>query len=112
MPHGCWEKINYNRDDPLSHVSADSLCPSKSPWVYRFKRIGMHCPAASAQLPILLTLCDTKNHGKVITSHGLDTCSQQFSASSRYHGDSYDLMTGDLNSSLWMTWSFSLLYLL
>ncbi|KAL8540358.1 hypothetical protein ACS0TY_001822 [Phlomoides rotata] len=87
VPHGCQEEINCNRVDPLSHVSPDSL---KSQWV-RSKRIRMHTPAGSAYMPGRLMLCDTENHGKVVTSCGLDTCSQQCSDSSRYHGDSHSI---------------------
>ncbi|KAI3448109.1 hypothetical protein Pfo_004774 [Paulownia fortunei] len=90
--YGCWEKINFKRGDPLSHVSPDSHNPLKSPWVYRLKRTGMHCPPPSADMPDFLTLCGTQNPRKVITSHGLETCPQQISASSQYHGDFNDLM--------------------
>ncbi|KAK6120971.1 hypothetical protein DH2020_045281 [Rehmannia glutinosa] len=41
----------------------------------------------SSDMPGYSTPCGTENYWKVITSHGLETCSQQFSASSRYHGD-------------------------
>ncbi|KAH6834355.1 hypothetical protein C2S53_012102 [Perilla frutescens var. hirtella] len=90
--NGCRGKnSNCNRGDPLSHVSVDSLRHIKNPWVYHSKRVATECPTALACTPEPLTLCDTENYGKVVKSHGPDTCSHQFSASNQY-SDSHDLV--------------------
>lgn len=78
--HGCREKTNCNRGDPLSHVSVDSLVHIKRPRLYHSKHIGTKCPNASAHTP--------------------DTSSQQISASNQYC-DSHDLVKGDLNFCEW-----------
>ncbi|KAL9141497.1 hypothetical protein ABFS82_14G108500 [Erythranthe guttata] len=61
---GCGEKINCKRGYPPSRVSADS--------------------------PEVCTLPSTENHGKVVESCVLKTCSQKISASSQYGGDLYN----------------------
>ncbi|KAL7082646.1 hypothetical protein ACP275_14G113600 [Erythranthe tilingii] len=61
---GCGEKINCKRGYPPSRVSADS--------------------------PEVCTLPSTENHGKVVESRVLKTCSQKISASIQYRGDLYN----------------------
>ncbi|KAK4405215.1 putative fucosyltransferase-like protein [Sesamum angolense] len=90
--YGCQEKVNCKGRDPVSHASVDSRAPLNRPGAYRFKRMGMHCPSVSADLPELFTVCGTEICRKGIISHGSETCSHHFSADSQFHGDSYGLM--------------------
>ncbi|KAL0412546.1 UNVERIFIED_CONTAM: hypothetical protein Sradi_1456300 [Sesamum radiatum] len=53
LHYGCQEKVNCKGGDPVSHASADSHAPLKRPGAYRFKRMGMHCPSVSADMPEL-----------------------------------------------------------
>ncbi|KAL0422626.1 UNVERIFIED_CONTAM: hypothetical protein Slati_3285500 [Sesamum latifolium] len=90
--NGGWQKINCVMGEPFSSsVSADSRTPIKSKGICHFKHMRAHYLPSSAEKPEFLKLCSRVKHGKRIISHGLATCSQQFSSGNPYQGDLFDL---------------------
>ncbi|KAL2460249.1 cold regulated protein 27 [Abeliophyllum distichum] len=91
----CWQKINYERGQPLLHTSTDSHDTLKSPWIYGSRQTRKQCPLPSADIQESLKLQNADKHTtrKRVSSQGLATYSQQLLASNLYHGDSLEFLT-------------------
>ncbi|PIN06053.1 hypothetical protein CDL12_21394 [Handroanthus impetiginosus] len=64
VQRGCWPKINCEKRDFHSSVSADSHNTREVPWVYHSERLGVHYPPASADMSEIFMLSGAENHGK------------------------------------------------
>ncbi|KAL2477261.1 uncharacterized protein Fot_46275 [Forsythia ovata] len=93
--HGCCQKINYERGQPLLHTSTDSHDTLKSPWIYCSRQMRKQCPLPSADIQESLKLQNADKHTirKRVSSQGLATYSQRLLASNLYRGDSLEFLT-------------------
>uniref|UniRef100_A0A5B7ALE7 Cold regulated protein 27 n=1 Tax=Davidia involucrata TaxID=16924 RepID=A0A5B7ALE7_DAVIN len=92
---GCWQKINFERNQPLLDAAADSHVFLDSPWIRHFRCAGKSRTIASADLQQHRTLC-TKGaplRGKRAFSHGLATSLEQLPVCHRCYQDSAGSIT-------------------
>ncbi|KAA8536202.1 hypothetical protein F0562_028680 [Nyssa sinensis] len=92
---GCWQKINFEQNQPLLDVAADSHVFLDNPWICHFRCAGKNCTIASADLQQHRTLCSkvTPSRGKRAFSPGLATSLEELPVCHRCNQDTAGSIT-------------------
>uniref|UniRef100_A0A5B7AJK6 Uncharacterized protein n=1 Tax=Davidia involucrata TaxID=16924 RepID=A0A5B7AJK6_DAVIN len=92
---GCWQKINFERNQPLLDAADDSHVILDSPWIHHFRCTGKSRTIASAgsQQHRMLHSKGTPLGGKRTFSHGFVTSLGQLPVCHQYYQDSVGSIT-------------------
>lgn len=100
VQNGCWQKMNFERNEPLLESTGDSHFTQESPWVHPFTSAGRQHTATSHDLREHGARCcrGIRVKGKSIVSYGLARSSEQHPACHHCHQDFVDSTIG-INAS-------------